>query len=84
MDIRRVQEVLGTLLYYVRAIDNTMVTSIGEIATQQASATQFTMKAITKLLNYSASNPDATIRFHASDMILYVESDASYHSVPKA
>jgi hypothetical protein len=55
-DIRRVQEVLGTLLYYARAIDNTMVTSIGEIATQQASATQFTMKAITKLLNYSASS----------------------------
>ncbi len=79
-----VQEVLGTLLYYARAVDNTMLTSIGEIATQQASATNFTLRAITQLLNYAATNPEATIRFHASDMILYVESDASYLSVSKA
>jgi hypothetical protein len=56
----------------------------GEIATQQARATNLTMRAITQLLNYAASNPDAEIRFHASNMLLYVESDASYHSVPKA
>jgi hypothetical protein len=42
------------------------------------------MRAITQLLNYAASNPDTEIRFHARDMLLYVESDASYHSVPKA
>jgi hypothetical protein len=61
-----------------------MLTAIGEIATQQASATKFTLHAITQLLNYAATNPEATIRFHASDMILYVESDASYLSVSKA
>jgi hypothetical protein len=61
-----------------------MLTAIGEIATQQASATKFTLCAITQLLNYAATNPEATIRFHASDMILYVESDASYLSVSKA
>jgi hypothetical protein len=49
-----------------------MVTAIGEIATQQASATNLTMCAITQLLNYAASNPDAEIRFHASDMLVYV------------
>ena len=41
------------------------------------------MDAITQLLNYCASHPDAMIRYHASDMILHVESDASYLSVPK-
>jgi hypothetical protein len=82
-DKTRVQEVLSTLLYYARAIDNTMLTAIGEIATQQASATN-TLRAVTQLLNYAATNPEAIVRFHASDMILYVESDASYLSGSKA
>jgi hypothetical protein len=83
-NIKRVQEVLGTFLFYGRAVDLTMVTAIGSIATEQASATELTMKAITQLLNYAACNPDATLRYHASDMILYVESDASYLSESKA
>jgi hypothetical protein len=42
------------------------------------------MKAISDLLNYCASHPDAVIRYSKSDMILYVESDASYLSESKA
>ena len=83
-DIKRVQEVLGTLLFYARAIDSTMVAAIGTIATQQAKGTKTTMEAITHLLNYCATHPDATVRFIASDMVLWVESDASYLTAPKA
>jgi hypothetical protein len=78
-DSKRVQEVPGTLVYYGRA-----VTTICSIATQQARATTAMMTAITKLLNYCATNPDAIVRFSASDMTLYVESDASYLSEIKA
>ena len=42
------------------------------------------MDVATLLLNYAASNPDATVRWHASDMILHIHSDASYLSEPKA
>jgi hypothetical protein len=38
-DIKRVQEVLGTLFYYARAVDSTMLTAIGSIATQQTNGT---------------------------------------------
>jgi hypothetical protein len=38
-NIKRVQEVLGMLLYYARAIDYTMLVAIGSIATQQSNAT---------------------------------------------
>ena len=76
-DTKRIQEVLGTFLYYARAVDLTMLTTLGTIGTQQAKPTANTMQAITKLLNYAACNPDAEIRFTASDMILYIESDAS-------
>jgi hypothetical protein len=83
-DTKRVQEVLGTLLFYARAVDSTMLKAIGTISTQQAHGTQATMKAITQLLNYAATHPDATVRFIASDMVLHIESDASYLSEPKA
>jgi hypothetical protein len=35
-------------------------------------------------LDYLAANPDSTIRYHASDMILHIHSDSSYLSVSNA
>jgi len=61
-----------------------MLPAIGTLATQQAKATKATMQGLTHLLNYCATHPDAVVRFHASDMILHVDSDASYLSAPKA
>lgn len=79
-DTKRVQEILGTLLYYARAVDSTMLAAIGTLASQQANGTEAAMRALTQLLNYCATHPDATVRFTASDMVLHVESDASYLS----
>jgi hypothetical protein len=42
------------------------------------------MEATVQLLNYAATHPDAAVRFYKSDMILYIHSDASYLSEPKA
>jgi hypothetical protein len=61
-----------------------MLAAIGMLAVQQAKVTQHTRCGITHLLNYSATHPDTIIQFIASDMILHVESDASYLSKPKA
>ena len=35
-------------------------------------------------MDYLHTHPDAVIWFHASDMILYKESDAAYHFLPQA
>ena len=35
-------------------------------------------------MDYLHTHPDAVVRFHASDMILYIESDAAYLVLPKA
>ena len=40
------------------------------ISSQQEQAMVNTASAFTKFLNYCASHPDATIMYHASDMIL--------------
>ena len=82
-DKTRILEVLGTLLFYARAIDSTMLTAIGELAAEQSQATKSTMDKLSQLLNFCAAHPDATVRFTASDMILAVESDASHLSVVK-
>ena len=83
-DKTRILEVLGTLLFFARAIDSTLLTAIGELATEQSEGTKTTMENLSQLLNYCASHPDATVRFTASDMVVAVESDTSYLSVVKA
>jgi hypothetical protein len=80
---KRVQEVLGTFLVYARAVDSTMLATIGTLAAHQTKGNQSTMTAITQFLNYAASNPDVIIRYVPRDMILHVESDASFLKAPK-
>ena len=82
--IKRLQEVIGTFLYYSRAIDSTMLVALGSLAAAQAKGTQATAQASTQLLNYAASHSDAVLRYHASDMYLHVHSDASYLSESQA
>jgi hypothetical protein len=83
-DTKPIQEVLGTLLYYARAVDCTMIPAIGTIARQEANATTATMRAINQMLNYCATHPDAVVCYHSSNMILWTERDASYLSKTKA
>jgi Reverse transcriptase (RNA-dependent DNA polymerase) len=83
-ELKYVQEVLGTLLYYARAVDCTMLPAIGTLASQQSNGTQATLQNVRQLLDYCATHPDATIPYSASDMVLNVESDASYLSERKA
>jgi len=80
----RIQQIVGVLLYYARAIDSSMLPALGTIAATQSNATEKTERATRQLLDYAATHPDATIRFCASDMVLHIHSDASYLSEPKA
>lgn len=72
------QQILGTLLYYARAVDNTLLVAINTLASTQTKGTEATLTAAVQLLNYCATHPDAIIRFVASDMTLHIHSDASY------
>jgi hypothetical protein len=82
--IKRVQRVTGTLLFYARAVDSTMLVALGTIAEQQTKRTEATAGAVVHLLDYCVPHPNATIRYKASDMILWIHSDASYLSASKA
>jgi hypothetical protein len=57
---------------------------LNDIATDQTKTTKKTQAATNQLLDYLATHPDAAIRYHASDMILHIHSDASYITVSNA
>jgi hypothetical protein len=78
--IKRVQKIVGTLLYYGRAVDSTLLTALSAIAARQSNGTQAVAEACHQLLDYVATHPNAGIRYHACDMILAVHTDASYLS----
>ena len=50
---------------------------------QQAKATERTLERAHHMLDYLATHPDAVVRYHASDMVLNIHSDASYLSEPR-
>jgi hypothetical protein len=54
---KRIQQVVGALLYYGRAIDETIVTAISSLASQQETATEDTDVKLIQLLNFCATHP---------------------------
>ncbi len=75
---KHVQAVTGTLLYYARAVDSTILTALSPLATEQAKPTQKTMEKVKQLLDYCTSQEEAIITYNKSKMILVVHSDAGY------
>ena len=67
---RRIQEVVGVILYHARALNLPTLVALSSIDTEQATPTEFTGKAVTQLLNYCATNPSPVLRFCASDIVL--------------
>eukprot|EP00804_Cyclotella_cryptica_P026377 CCRYP_007695-RA/>CCRYP_007695-RA protein AED:0.34 eAED:0.34 QI:0/0/0/1/1/1/3/0/489 len=83
-DKKFIQQVCGKFLYLARAVDPTLLCPISAIASQSANPTTDTMEQTKQLLDYIATQDDAVITYHASDMVLAVHRDASYLSEPKA
>ena len=79
-----IQEVIGTFLYYARCVDSTTLAALGSLATQQVNPTENTMAKVTQFLDYTVNHPDATITYHASDMVLAGHSNVLYLSESNA
>jgi hypothetical protein len=83
-DVNKLQQLTGTLLYYARAFYPTLIMPIKVLASEQSNATKVTAAKLIKLLNYCNMHPETKHRYHASDMILQIHSDASYLSENEA
>ena len=55
--IARIQMIVGIFLYYVLAIDNTILSALGDIASEQSKATENIGEKATQLLNYICTHP---------------------------
>ena len=75
---------LGNFIYYVRAIDPTMLVALSVITSEKASTTKYTMKKVDQFLDYAPSQKQAVLTYEASNMVLEVHNDASYLSKSKA
>ena len=58
--------------------------AINELSAHQSKPTTATNQKIQQLLTYVKTYPDAKVRYHASDMILHIDSDAAYLVMPGA
>ena len=78
--IKHLQQIVGTFLFYSRAVDPTMLMALSIIATEQTQGTHTTKEKAEHFLTYATSHPNATIKFYNPNMILKIHSDASYLS----
>jgi hypothetical protein len=79
-----IQKVTGSVLYYARAVYPTVLMPLNDIAAEQTKATKKTQAATNQVLDYLATHPEATIRYHATGVILHIHIYASYLSVSNA
>jgi hypothetical protein len=81
---RFIEQVCSKFLFLGRAVDSTLLCPISAIASQSSKPTEDTMQKTLQLLDYMATEEDAILSYHASDMVVAVHSNTSYLSEPKA
>ena len=65
-------------------MDPTILPALNEISNNQAHPSPITGRSCDMLLDYLSTHPSSSIHYYASDMILYVVSDAAYLVLPKS
>ena len=83
-DKKHLQEMMRNFLHYGRGVDNTMLYALNCLSTQINNGTERTKAALKHFLDYCYDNSDAVKLCVASDMILFVDSDAAYLVEPEA
>ena len=67
---KQIQSIVGTFLYYSRAIDPSILPAFNEISSQQAKPTLQTLDKTNMLMDYMATYPSSKIRYLAGTMQL--------------
>ena len=70
------------VIYYALSVDPTMLPDLNEISTCQSAPTQDIIDKCNQLLDYASIHLNTTIFYHESDMILMIDTDATYLVLP--
>ena len=81
---KRIQSIVGTVMHYEWSLDPTILQAMNGIFRVQSRPTQDTEEKARMLLGYAAMYPNEIHRYKASNMVLHVDSDAAYISMPEA
>ena len=76
--VRRIQQICGSILWYMRACNVTTTKGLNSIGRKQSKATKVTKMWADWMLDYLTTHPNAKIRYWQSDMRLIIHSDASF------
>jgi hypothetical protein len=82
--IKQVQKIVGSILYYARTVDMTVLMALSTIASKQTTGTAHTMENALQVLDYLATHPNATMPFQVPDMIMNIHSKVLYLTEPKS
>ncbi len=80
---RFIQQVCDKFLFLGRAVDSTLLCLISAIASRSSKLTKDMMRQTLQLLNHLATQEDAMLSYHASNMVLALHSNTCYLSKPK-
>ena len=69
-----IQEVMGTILYYARAVGANMYLALRIVASQQSNPIENPMKKVTYFLGRIATHSNTIITYHVSDMVFVMYS----------
>ena len=78
--LQRLQTMVGQYGWYAKQVAHDLLTAIAILSTHQSNPTEQTEQAMINIQGYLKGWGKQTIRFHASEMILTVMSDASLGS----
>jgi hypothetical protein len=81
--VKRIQGIIGALLYYARTVNNKLLATLSTLSSQQATAIEATNASMNQLLDYLTPYPDNGTTYRASDMILYAHTNASFNNKSK-
>ena len=83
-DKKFVQRAIGTILHYACALDNTMLTELSDLLSEQSIGNEKTLIKLKQTLNYVQTHHNARMRYCESMMIIQAHIDTSYLSAPKS
>ncbi len=62
-EIKQIQKIVGSILYYAQAVDMTVLMALSTITSEQTKGMEHTIKKAYQVLDYLAAHPDATVQF---------------------
>ena len=77
--VKKIQDIIGALLYYAHTVNNKLLVRLRTIGVQQAAATEYTANVIKQLLDYVDTYLNDGIVYCTNNMVPVAQFDAGFN-----